>query len=133
MQFTISGQPTAKGRPKFTKRGIAYTPQKTREYEEHIQWEFTNQIKKQPYDKPVQMIIKFYTEIPKSYPKYKREELEKETTYRTKKPDLDNLIKAVTDAINGLAYTDDSLIVKIKAEKLYGKTARTEVKIMEVE
>ena len=133
MQFTISGQPIAKGRPKFTKRGFAYTPDKTREYEEWVKWEFTNQIKEQPYENPVEMNIKFYIEIPKSYPKQKQKKLEEETTYRGKKPDLDNLIKAVTDSINGLAYVDDSLIVKIKAEKFYGKTPRTEVEIKQVE
>ena len=35
------------------------------------------------------------------------------------KPDLDNMVKAVGDAMNGIAYSDDSQIVSLKARKVY--------------
>lgn len=36
-----------------------------------------------------------------------------------KKPDIDNILKAVCDALNGVAYKDDVQIVKTSAEKYY--------------
>jgi Holliday junction resolvase RusA-like endonuclease len=38
----------------------------------------------------------------------------------TSRPDLDNLIKTVLDALNGIAYTDDKQIVRLGATKAYG-------------
>lgn len=37
----------------------------------------------------------------------------------TVRPDLDNLVKLVLDALNGVAYADDSQIVRIHAFKKY--------------
>ena len=39
-------------------------------------------------------------------------------SYNTGTPDLDNLIKAVSDALNGVAYEDDSQVVEMQAVKL---------------
>ena len=47
----------------------------------------------------------------------------------TVKPDLDNIAKIVADALNGLAYRDDSCIVDLVVRKRYGVEARVEVKI----
>lgn len=37
----------------------------------------------------------------------------------TTKPDLDNLVKSVKDAMNGLVWRDDSQVIRIEAEKVY--------------
>jgi Holliday junction resolvase RusA-like endonuclease len=47
----------------------------------------------------------------------------------TKKPDADNILKAVLDALNGLAYNDDSQIVSARIEKLYSDNPRVEIVI----
>ena len=47
----------------------------------------------------------------------------------TKKPDCDNCIKSITDALNGIAYIDDSQIVSIECEKWYSDRPRAEVMI----
>jgi Holliday junction resolvase RusA-like endonuclease len=49
----------------------------------------------------------------------------------TKKPDCDNIAKAVLDALNGIAYYDDSQVVTVTVEKLYSDTPRVEVEITE--
>ena len=49
-----------------------------------------------------------------------------------KKPDIDNLLKAVLDALNGKAYHDDNQIVEISAKKLYSNEPRTVVFISEL-
>ena len=40
IEFTIPGAPQGKERPRFTKNGIAYTPQKTRDYEKLVAWAY---------------------------------------------------------------------------------------------
>lgn len=42
----------------------------------------------------------------------------------TARPDIDNLVKAVTDALNGILWKDDSQIVSLSAEKRYGESGR---------
>lgn len=37
----------------------------------------------------------------------------------TKKPDIDNIVKVVLDAMNKFAFKDDTQIVKLEVEKLY--------------
>jgi Holliday junction resolvase RusA-like endonuclease len=47
----------------------------------------------------------------------------------TRKPDLDNLVKTIADALNGLAYKDDAQICELRAFKLHGEPERVEVEI----
>ena len=51
--------------------------------------------------------------------------------YHVTKPDSDNLIKFVCDALNGVFYKDDSQITRIQAVKVYAKEPSTEITIME--
>lgn len=45
----------------------------------------------------------------------------------THKPDFDNVTKAVCDALNGIAYSDDSQIVDAMERKFYSEQPRIEV------
>jgi Holliday junction resolvase RusA-like endonuclease len=45
------------------------------------------------------------------------------------KCDVDNLAKGVLDALNGVAFADDSQIVELHVTKSYGDVGRTEVKL----
>lgn len=47
----------------------------------------------------------------------------------TVKPDVDNFNKAVFDALNGLVWRDDALIVRHDCEKVYGAPTRVEVTV----
>ena len=49
-----------------------------------------------------------------------------------KPEDIDNCIKIIADALNGLAYVDDTQIVAVVAEKFYAEIPRVEVEITEV-
>ena len=46
--------------------------------------------------------------------------------------DIDNVVKAVADALNGLAYADDSQIVYVVASKTYSEFPETVVTIWEM-
>ena len=73
-----------------------------------------------PLKGPIDMSVRyFYTET-KSHPS---------GTFKTTKPDLDNLVKAVLDALNGVAFDDDSKVAEIFAQKLYAPEPYVEVKI----
>lgn len=43
----------------------------------------------------------------------------KNKIYPTKKPDVDNIIKIIADALNGVAYNDDKQIVMCSCGKYY--------------
>lgn len=111
--------PVAKGRPKFSKFG-AYTPKKTREYEEAIK-EYYKQSGMETYYGPVQIKLVFQMPIPKSFSKKKIEMVKQGFIKHTKRPDADNLGKAVLDALNGVAYEDDSNITVLTIVKRYSQ------------
>lgn len=112
-------EPIPKGRPKFTRMGHAYTPEKTRDYEELIR-EYYRLHTEDFYEDAIQIKLTFLMPIPKSTTKRVCRLIEAGVHKFTKKPDIDNLMKAVLDALNGVAFDDDSLITKITADKKYG-------------
>lgn len=71
--------------------------------------------------------------IPKSMTKKNRQLIEEGKLHPTKKPDLDNVAKIVLDSLNGIAYSDDSQIVKLNVEKHYSENPRVEVTLYEVD
>ena len=50
----------------------------------------------------------------------------------TKKPDIDNVIKIITDALNGIAYDDDAQIVSLSATKFYDENPHVDVRLDDV-
>lgn len=130
IRLTIPGKPRGKGRPR-TSRGVIYTPPKTREYEQFIQQMYMLQAKGQRVDGPFSVSVRAYYPIPKSASKAKRARMLSGETRPVVKPDLDNVVKIVTDALNGLAYLDDNRMVEVQAEKFYSDDPRVEVQISE--
>ena len=55
----------------------------------------------------------------------------KNTISPTKKPDIDNIVKIVLDAMNELAFKDDTQITKLEVEKIYGIEEKLQIKIEE--
>ena len=108
-----------------------YTPQKTRAYEEFVQMCYLTS--RGPYygESPLLMNIVAYFEIPKSVSESIREKMISKQIIATKKPDWDNIGKAVSDALNGIAYKDDKQVMG-GGLKFYGLSPRVEVKIQEV-
>jgi len=50
----------------------------------------------------------------------------------TVKPDIDKTLRAVLDALTGIAYDDDSQVVSVAASKMYGAEAKTKISIVRV-
>ena len=57
--------------------------------------------------------------VPKSYTKKRTEKCIKGLELPTKKPDADNIIKVIADALNKIMYPDDRFITKVSLTKRY--------------
>ena len=90
------------------------------------------QYKGELIDTPIEVECRFYFKPPKSYTKTKMKQISSKQMLYTKKPDVDNLFKGVTDALNGVLYNDDSQIVKATMYKEYSDEDRIVVEIREV-
>ncbi len=124
IEFFIACKPTAKGRPRFSINGHAYTPEQTRDAENMIRAQAKAamliagaEIIK---DVPVAVRTDFYYAPLRSWSKRKLAALETAGYFwKTTKPDVDNLKKLVLDAMNGVVYTDDALIAKSAETKRF--------------
>ena len=78
-------------------------------------------------DGPCAVLINAFFEVPKSKSKKFREAALLDQERPTKKPDADNIVKAIQDALNGLVYKDDAYIVHLACQKFYSDNPRVEV------
>ena len=145
IHFTYHGEAVGKGRPRVTARGgkyaHAYTPKKTKDFEDAIRFEFMasncEPMPVYPREKTLKAEILIGCSIPKSYPKYKQALCRCRFIAPNKQPDLDNILKSIFDALQGgdsggYAFADDSQIVKVIAEKVYADEPFVEVTIDEL-
>ena len=115
VSFSVFGKPISQPRHKITRTGRAYIASG------HAIWAWKDLLREaadeafnMPFTGPVEVKIRFEMPRPKSevwktkpmpsYPHYK-------------KPDIDNMIKAVLDAITGTAFIDDSQVSSLSATK----------------
>ena len=75
----------------------------------------------------ITVFFRFYMPIPKSWPKSKIKRF-KEIPHLVKY-DIDNMIKAILDAMNDLIYKDDSCVTCLSACKEYSDSPRTEIDV----
>lgn len=99
LDLTIPGNPHPKERPRMAK-GRTITPAKTLAAEAIIA-HAARKLIKEPVSVPVRLTIHFH-----------RADL--------RQCDIDNLTKTVMDALNGIAYTDDHLVVEFHGYKAIG-------------
>ena len=135
VKFTVLGEPKGKGRPRFsTQTGRAFTPKQTVNYETLVHTEYMVQCKgfRFPDEAMLDMRILAYYSIPKSGSKKEKAKKLENIIRPTKKPDMDNVVKMVADALNQVAYKDDTQIVDCQVRKFYSEQPRIEVIIQEV-
>ena len=137
VKLTILGEPCGKQRPRYSNYGgfvRTYTPQKTINYESLIVHEFNENYGRLIFerDTPISIVVNAYFGLAKN--DYGKKGLNKsgrekmEMWYCTKHIDLDNIVKAVMDALNSICYVDDKQIVVIKACKFWTtETPRVEI------
>jgi Holliday junction resolvase RusA-like endonuclease len=123
--FKIPGKPEGKSRPRFARRGkfvTTYTDNKTRTYESKIKdIAMVAMGASMPLTTPLEAFIYISYPVPASYSKARKADCLANIERPTKKPDIDNVVKAVCDSINGVVYVDDTQIVDLHATKVYGE------------
>jgi len=134
--FTIPGEPKPKGRPRSAfnngKKRI-YTPEPTATYENYVKYTYHNDCGiRFPDDTPLQAIITAEFAIPKATSNKRKQDILNGNSYYTKKIDTDNIAKTILDALNGVAYRDDSQITDLIVKKRYGEIPKVHVEISEI-
>lgn len=134
VEFTVPGAPVGKGRPRMA-AGRMYTPAKTASYESLVAYAAAAAMAGRPLlEGACSCILDIVLPIPASWSKKRQAQALEGSLYPTTKPDKDNVIKAVYDAMNGVVWRDDVQACLGMQVKRYGAVpcVRVRVEMMEV-
>lgn len=124
---SLNAYHTSKLKAILERRRHPVTPKKTRTFEKIVKLEALSAMRGRPaLEKPIIIVVGFYLKPPRTIPKDR-------LGLPAVKPDLDNLVKAIKDALNGVAYKDDSLITASIAYEFYSEKEGVEILLIETE
>lgn len=131
-RLTIPVKAKSKARPRMSKNGHVYTDKATAQYERYIKQAWIDAHSPcKPFSGPLVVTLSFRYQRPKSH--YLRGVLrDTAPVHYVQTPDLDNIEKAVLDALNGVAYVDDKQIIRKFTEKSWAEMPEIEVWIYEM-
>lgn len=131
LRFTVPGEPQGKGRARVgTIAGKArmFTPPRTVAYEGLIAMAAQEAMQgASPFTGPCMVEVFMYCPIRSSWSKKKQAQALAGDIYPTSKPDADNCLKAVCDALNSIAWKDDTQATDIYMRKRFSSTPRVDV------
>lgn len=131
--FSIPGEPQGKGRPRVGKIGghaRMFTPAKTVAYEGLIAHAAQQAMAgAAPLECACDVRISITVSVPASWSKKKAAAALLGEVLPTKKPDADNVVKAVFDGMNGVVWRDDVQAVDFAVRKRYGATPGVFVRV----
>jgi Holliday junction resolvase RusA-like endonuclease len=110
IKFTVSGTPNTLKRHRDGKRG-KYDP--SREAKRIFVIHCNQHRPREPFDFPLHVYLQFHFDN------------------HANEPDLDNCVKFVLDALEGIFWSNDKFVYRITAVKCFNGNARTEVVIAE--
>lgn len=135
--IVLSGPPHGKGRPRFRivkPRGgaqfvSAYTDAATRAYETRLAAAGKDAMgSAKPLDEALWVDVTAFMGIPASWSKKAHAAAVNFEVMPVTRPDADNFAKCI-DALNGIVWRDDSLIVRLIVQKFYSERPRLVVKV----
>lgn len=142
LNLTILGTPTPKQSARFRiikgKKGdfvSSYQKKSVKDAAKSIAYQIKEQLPSgfEIIDSPIAMDVLFVFPPLKSWSKKKVSELESGAIiYKDTKPDVDNTTKNLLDPMEGLVFTNDSKICRIRIQKIFGFEPRTEVTLKEI-
>ena len=117
--FVVPGQPRGKGRARRGKGGHWYTPEATAEFEKRV----VAYLRERhgaiiPWAGAIALTVTAFMQC---------RDIVNEGEPHTARPDASNILKAVEDALNGVAYIDDSQIASTACGKFWSTRPRTEI------
>lgn len=134
--FFIPGQPVAKGRPRFARRGNyvqTYTPAKTLSYERLVAYSASQAMKsRNPSLNAVSLKMTMNLSIPSSWSEKRKQLARNGELFPLTKPDIDNCVKCINDGMNGIVFKDDSQIVDVIVKKRYSDIPGVYIEVSEM-
>lgn len=136
IRIVVPGEPVAQGRPKFSSQSgffRTYDPKKSRNYKDYVRNVAKTIKRKHLFETAIVMRIDVYKQVPKSWSIKRQISADQKRIRPTGRPDVDNYAKAIKDALSGIAYTDDALVVELTVRKYYSFQPRVEIEIEPLE
>lgn len=134
VSFLVPGEPVGKGRPRVGRVGNharLFTPAKTANYESLIALAAQQAMQgRELIVGPVLMELRISVGIAASWSKKKTAAALMGTVMPTKKPDADNVLKAICDGINGIVFKDDVQVVNVSLSKRFSETPGVSVRVV---
>ena len=130
-ELVIPGPPRGKGRPRFA-NGRTFTDAKTAGMEELVRQVWL-EAGRPRLEGPLALKLELHVARPKSHYRTNGElsALGVRTLWPVRKPDVDNALKLVADALNGLAYQDDVQIVAAYVRRYWATEPQTVLRLRE--
>ncbi|MFL5911435.1 MAG: RusA family crossover junction endodeoxyribonuclease [Gaiellaceae bacterium] len=125
ISFTVAGVPAPQGSKTRTRFGMREDNPNVKPWRQAVAADATDAMHgREPVTGPVELAARFYFARPKHHFRSGRHAGELKPTapvHCTTKPDTDKLLRAIGDALSGIVVRDDAQIVRVTAEKLYGR------------
>jgi Holliday junction resolvase RusA-like endonuclease len=119
IRIELAGEP--KGKARFTRAGIAYTPAGTRSYETSLRYAAQQAMRgNPPLEGALILDVEAHMPIPSSWSGKRQRMAEQGLILPITRPDFDNLLKTV-DALNRVVWRDDSQIIEVRCRKRYSE------------
>jgi Holliday junction resolvase RusA-like endonuclease len=129
LTVVLNIEPRPAPRPRVTRWG-AYNDPRYTAYKELIAKEIKQVMKISKLSiikDAISLNLEFHIAIPKSYTKKQKQDLIGK--FKTSKPDIDNYIKGVMDALNGVCWIDDAQVCQITAVKHYSHNGSIKINL----
>lgn len=134
VEFTVDGRPKGKARHRTTRTGRTFTPKETVAAERAVGFAYRAAARARPImTGAVRLSVEAVFGVPKSWNKKLRDAALAGDLGYTGKPDADNILKLVMDALNGVAWVDDAQVHPERPVRRYGEPERVEVIVEEVQ
>ena len=128
LTFYVNGEPVAQPRHRIASRGRFATAYIPKSHAIHAwKWAIEEEARREAErigwvplkGEPLAVVMWFYFRQPKS----------NNTRHHVQRPDLDNLAKAVLDALHGIAFLDDACVVDLRLQKEWANQSGLEVEV----
>ncbi|MGX1430181.1 Holliday junction resolvase RusA-like endonuclease [Cytobacillus horneckiae] len=135
IQFTVYGEPVAQGRPRATTingKVRMYDPEKSKSFKEYVKLVASQNRPSQLITGPIVLSVIVFKPTLKSFSKKKALEAENGGLRPITKPDVDNYVKGIKDALKSVIWKDDSQVVDLQVSKYYSQNPRVEITIQQL-